>query len=145
VPFKKIEGGASLHADKKPGRLEGLRILVVEDDPVNQLLAEQVLNGWKCSVDMAVNGKIALEKVGLNDYDIVLMDIRMPVMDGYEATHRIRTQLRGQRSQVPILALTAHAALWESEKCLAIGMNGYLSKPYRLEDLYDEIIRLAGK
>lgn len=113
----------------------GLRVLLVEDNDINRLYAEVLLKSWKCITETAENGLVAIEKVKSGDYDVVLMDVQMPVMDGYESTQTIR-QLPGRSGTTPIVALTANATKADLEKCLAAGMNAYLPKPFTREDLY---------
>lgn len=108
--------------------LANQRILMVEDILINQLLAKKIFSGWNCEIDFAFNGKIAIEKIKGNDYDIVLMDLQMPEMDGYSTTKYIREKL-GSKSKLIIIALSAHANSSEVDKCLSIGMNGFISKP----------------
>lgn len=111
--------------------LEDRRILLVEDNDINRLYAQNILKKWKCEVDCAENGYIAYEKAKTINYDIILMDVQMPVMDGYEATRNIRRT----NKEVPIIALTANAIKGDNEKCLQSGMNDYLPKPFQPEDL----------
>ncbi len=133
--------------DKQPLRIQGdiptsaLRILLVEDHFLNQLATKKVLTSWsdQVSVDIADNGQIAVEKHQKNDYDIILMDIQMPVMNGIIASQKIRTT-----SSVPILALTANASQPEEEKCLSIGINDYLSKPFKPHELYNRIMAILN-
>ena len=116
------------------------RVLVVEDNSVNQLVAIGQLQrlGHECVV--AASGAEAIEEVGNGTFDIVLMDIQMPDMDGYEATRRIR-QMPEPRRDIPVIAITAHALAGEREKCIAAGMNDYLAKPVSLEQI-GAVIRL---
>ncbi len=113
----------------------GLRVLLVEDNEINRLYAETLLKSWSCITDTADNGLMAVEKIKSGEYDAVLMDVQMPVMDGYESTQTIR-QLPGKSGSVPIIALTANATKADLEKCMAAGMNAYLPKPFTREDLY---------
>ena len=122
---------------------KGLRILLVEDNDINRLYALNILKKWQCDVDSAENGYIALERLRTNSYDIILMDIQMPVMDGYEATSNIRKGLKPPKSNVPIIALTANAIKGDNEKCLEVGMNDYLSKPFQPEDLFKMLSKYA--
>lgn len=112
-----------------------VRVLLVEDNDINRLYAKSILQTWKCSTDIAENGLIAIEKLKNNSYDVILMDVQMPVMDGYEATKAIRMMPHPVGS-TPIVALTANATKIDVEKCLIAGMNDYLSKPFTPEDLY---------
>jgi CheY-like chemotaxis protein len=109
-----------------------LRILVAEDNPINQKLIERVLNKLGYQPDMATNGVIVLEKLVEKYYDIILMDIQMPEMDGLETTAQIRLQ---GGNQPYIVAMTANAMQEDREICMQAGMDDYLSKPMRLEDL----------
>ncbi|WP_288439603.1 response regulator [uncultured Pseudomonas sp.] len=109
------------------------RILLVEDNPVNQLVAKGMLAKLGCQVQLATQGAEALEWLDREDFDLVLMDCNMPVMDGYEASRRIRQS--GRWPQLPIVALTANAMPEERERCRAAGMNDYLAKPFRREEL----------
>ena len=122
---------------KPPARAQ---VLLVEDNSVNQLVAIGQLQRLGHGCVVAASGAEALDAVSRQPFDIVLMDIQMPDMDGYEATRRIR-QLDGAMSKIPIVAITAHALAGEREKCLAAGMNDYLAKPVSLEQL-GAVIRL---
>ena len=119
---------------------EGLKVLLVEDNELNAVLAEKVLNDWNWKVEVAENGYSALEKVKQNGFDIVLMDIQLPGMDGYETTRRIRKEFQEQKKNIAIIAMTAHALVGEEEKCLEAGMDGYISKPFEPEKLYLKIL-----
>lgn len=114
-----------------------MKILLVEDHFLNQLATKKVLTSWSSfvSVDIAENGQLGYEAMRENDYDLVLMDIQMPVMNGIDSAKKIR-----EFSQVPIIALTANSTMQEQEKCLEIGMNDYLSKPFKPTELYERIL-----
>ncbi len=116
-----------------PTALDQKRVLLVEDNPVNQLVAKGMLSKAGCEVLLAINGVEALEVLDREQIDLVLMDCNMPVMDGYEATRRIRQQARW--GDLPIIALTANALPDERERCTAAGMNDYLAKPFRRDEL----------
>ncbi|MFJ2985448.1 MULTISPECIES: response regulator [unclassified Pseudomonas] len=121
------------------------RILLVEDNPVNQLVAKGMLAKLGCQVQLATQGVEALECLEQEDFDLVLMDCNMPVMDGYEASRRIRQS--GRWPELPIVALTANAMPEERERCRAAGMNDYLAKPFRREELLaliDHWVPLSG-
>ena len=109
------------------------RILLVEDNPVNQLVAKGMLSKLGCDVVVAAHGGEALSRLEQSTFDLVLMDCNMPVMDGYEATRQIRQRVRW--SKLPIVALTANAMPEERERCRSAGMNDYLAKPFRREEL----------
>jgi CheY-like chemotaxis protein len=110
----------------------------VEDNEINRLYAGSLLKKWNCKVEMAENGKEAVEKHARQSFDLILMDVQMPVMDGYEATRQIRTGST-PGNQVPILALTANASVKDVDKCLQIGMNDCISKPFTPEQLFRRI------
>ncbi len=124
--------------DRNFGR--DLHILLVEDNDINRLYARSILKNWDCKVDTAENGLVAVKKVSNHAYDLVLMDVQMPVMDGYDATRAIRA-MAAPRSVTPIIALTANATRADIEKCLSAGMNDYLSKPFTPDDLLRKIVR----
>lgn len=113
-----------------------LRVLLVEDNDINRLYARSILKNWQCHIDTAENGLVAIEKIKNNYFDVVLMDLQMPVMDGFEATKAIRMMESGK---MPIIALTANATQKDVEKCIAAGMNDYLPKPFTPEDLYHKL------
>ena len=114
-----------------------VKILLVEDHPINQITTKKVLTAWSphVSVDLAANGQKGVEMMEQNRYDLVLMDLQMPVMDGFDATQAIR-----KFSNVPIIALTANASVPEQERCLKVGMNDYLTKPFKPEELYAKVL-----
>ena len=111
-----------------------LRILLAEDNPVNQQVATAMLLKRGHQVNVVSNGREAVDAVARERYDVVLMDIQMPEMDGFEATQKIRALPQGRT--LPIVALTAHALSGERERCLARGMSGYLAKPFTAHDLF---------
>ena len=113
--------------------VEHICILVVEDNEINQNLINHLFNSWGLKFDISVNGKQAIEMLSGKKYDLVLMDIQMPELDGYSATQEIRN---GLKLDTPIIAMTAHTMPGEREKCLSFGMNEYISKPIREEQLY---------
>jgi PAS domain S-box-containing protein len=117
---------------------ENIRILVAEDMPLNQLLIKIILEDFGFHVDIADNGNIAIEKLQENKYDIILMDLQMPELNGFEATDYIRNKMN---SQIPIIALTADVITVDIVKCEVIGMNDYISKPIDEKLLYDKIIK----
>ncbi|TNF92219.1 MAG: response regulator [Gammaproteobacteria bacterium] len=115
----------------------GARVLLVEDNPDNQKLAKTILKKLDCLVDVANNGREALQVTQDNEYDLILMDCQMPVMDGFETTRHIREfeMERHDKQHVPIIALTAHVVGDYYQTCIDAGMDGYLAKPYRKHDL----------
>ena len=132
-------GAASGLAAERGVRLDGLRVLLVEDNEINQQVAVELIEGVGAEVTVAGDGRRGveiLEAAGdLVPFDVVLMDIQMPEMDGYQATARLRSQARF--ATLPIVAMTAHATTEERERCVAAGMNGHVSKPIDPEALYD--------
>lgn len=118
-----------------PTRLDPLRILLVEDSPVNQKLAATLLRKRGHDVSVANNGREALESLDSQPFDLVLMDIQMPEMDGLEATRAIREKERETGEHIPIIALTAHALEGDRERCLDAGMDNYLAKPIHAKRL----------
>lgn len=124
-------------------RHSGRRVLLVEDEPVNREIATILLEDAEQVVDTAANGEEAVERVAAGDYDIILMDMQMPIMDGLEATRRIRAQ--PGRAGTPIIALTANAFAADRERCLAAGMNDFVGKPVKPELLYDTLIRWLAR
>ncbi len=117
----------------------GKRVLVAEDNAVNQKLAARMLEKLGCRIDIAANGKEAVQMASAIDYDLVLMDCQMPELDGYAATREIRQVVT--RRHLPIIAMTANAMEGDREKCLAAGMDDYVSKPMKLEVVRDVISR----
>lgn len=127
------------------GRLPGVHLLLVEDNPINQQLARELLEQEGARVRVAANGKIALAllaELGLDYFDAALVDLQMPEMDGYEATSRIRALPGGE--QLPLIAMTAHAMLEERERCLAAGMNDHLGKPIDTELMVSKLKHWIG-
>ena len=107
----------------------------MEDTPVNRLVGTRMAERLGCVVTCAENGRVALECLETQSFDIILMDCQMPEMDGFEATRRIRELPGDQEHPIPILAMTAHAMRGDRERCLESGMNEYLSKPIDIERL----------
>ncbi len=121
-----------------------LRVLLVEDNLVNQEICEGMLTNLGCQVEVAGNGEEALTAFGLRDFDVVLMDCQMPLVDGYEATRRIRSLESGNGGHVPIIALTANAMPGDREKSLAAGMDDYLTKPYDQKELRHRLMNATA-
>jgi signal transduction histidine kinase len=117
-----------------------IKVLLVEDIKLNQLLMKIILNDFNFKYDIADNGKIAIEKLQTESYDIILMDLQMPEMNGFEATEYIRNTMK---SKIPIIALTADVTTVDVEKCKEIGMDDYISKPLDERVLYSKIIELV--
>ena len=127
---------------KQDSGIKNIKVLVVEDVALNQLLMKTLLDDFGFEQDMAENGKIAIEKLKTNEYDIILMDLQMPEMNGFEATEYIRKTMS---SEIPILATTADVTTVDVEKCKAVGMNDYLAKPVDEKLLYSKIVGLIKK
>jgi PAS domain S-box-containing protein len=119
-----------------------IKVLAVEDMMLNQLLMKTLLDDFGFERDIASNGKIAIEKLKTTHYDIILMDLQMPEMNGFEATDYIRNTMH---SNIPIIALTADVTTVDVEKCKAVGMNDYIAKPVDERLLYNKIINLVNK
>lgn len=124
----------------------GATVLVVEDNVMNQRVARRMLEMFDCDVEVAENGKVALEKFRARNFDLIFMDCHMPVMDGFECTRLIREHetniASGQR--VPIIALTASVLSDGEDHCRAAGMNGFLFKPYDVGDLHKTLEQYLG-
>ncbi len=125
-------------------RARNVHILLAEDNPVNQMVAIRIMEKAGHRVDTAANGREAVEAIQRVPYDLILMDVQMPEMDGFEAAQAIR-RLEGGMRRVPIVAMTAHALKGDRERCLRAGMDDYLAKPIRPKDLLDMIERWAGR
>ncbi len=129
----------TIPALKKPG---SINILLAEDNLLNIKLIKILFAQYGIDIKVATNGLEAIEKIKMNSFDLVLMDMEMPVMDGYEATAVIRNELK---NNIPIIALTANAKTGEKKKCLQLGMNDYVSKPIDAGNLFNAIYKLTGK
>ncbi len=146
LPFEKVssntESSESITENAKLTiqNLSELRVLVAEDNEVNRRLMDVVLSSWKIKAEFAENGALAITKLEEKNYDLIFMDIEMPIMGGHQATKHIREVLK---ISTPIIALTAHAMASEVEKCLASGMNDFVAKPFNKADLYDKIVKFA--
>jgi CheY-like chemotaxis protein len=139
IPVRVIRAPKFEQRDKPSAQM---RILLVEDHFLNQIATRKVLTNWSemVTVDIAENGLVAVQKFREYQYDVILMDIQMPVMDGLEATERIRAE----SATIPIIALTANASRSEMDACLLKGMNSYISKPFKPQDLYAHIMSVQG-
>jgi two-component system sensor histidine kinase/response regulator len=145
------DGGAAEEPaqDTMTVRIAGGRVLLVEDNPVNREVALNMLQVLRCDAEIAVNGQEAIRKIQQQNFDVVLMDCEMPVMDGYAATRAIRAweAQTGSGLHVPILALTAHALAEDRRRCLDVGMDDYLTKPFSMEKLRERLaqwVRVAA-
>jgi CheY-like chemotaxis protein len=122
--------------------VKNIKVLVVEDIALNQLLMTTLLDDFGFEQDIAANGKIAIEKLQTKSYDIILMDLQMPVLNGFETTEYIRNKMN---SKIPIIALTANVTSVDLAKCKAVGMNDYIAKPVDERLLYTKIVGLVKK
>jgi len=122
--------------------IKNIKVLVAEDIPLNQLLMKTLLDDFGFERDIAANGRIAIEKLKEKTYDIILMDLQMPEMNGFEATEYIRNEMK---SKIPIIALTADVTTVDLAKCKAVGMNDYIAKPVDERLLYNKIVGLVKK
>lgn len=142
--FNKTDAEAELDSDllELKTEIKNIKVLVVEDILLNQLLMKTVLEDFGFECDIAGNGKIAVEKIQDKPYDIILMDLQMPVMNGFESTEFIRNKIN---SNIPIIALTADVTTVDLAKCKLVGMNDYIAKPVDERVLYSKIIGLINK
>ncbi|MGN7810858.1 ATP-binding protein [Flavobacterium sp. 22076] len=119
-----------------------LKILLLEDNRLNQKLAQNVIEGFGFEIDIAENGDQGIKLLSENQYDLVLMDLQMPVRDGYQTTHYIRSELK---NEIPIIAMTAHSLADEHHRCLNAGMDGYVPKPFKQHELLEAIKQALKK
>ena len=127
--------------DKTTKELKDVNILLVEDNSINQKITLLTLKPLVYNIDTAINGKEALDKFGSSTYDLILMDIQMPVMSGLMAAEKIRALELSTNAHVPIIAITANAMLGDKERCLSAGMDDYISKPFQPAALIEKIKR----
>jgi PAS domain S-box-containing protein len=138
----KAEAESETIITKLDSEIKNIRVLVVEDIALNQLLMKTLLDDFGFERDIADNGKIAIEMLQKKSYDLILMDLQMPVMNGFEATEYIRNTMN---SKIPIIALTADVTTIDLAKCKAVGMNDYIAKPVDEKVLYSKIVGLVKK
>lgn len=133
-------------SDEPESRIDtSLRVLVVEDNDINRLVINKIMKDWGIQPDNAIHGKDALEKIKAGTYDVVLMDIEMPEMNGYQCIREIRTTLAEPQRSIKVMAMTAHANKKERDKCIGLGMDDYISKPFDPLDLKQKIVALSRK
>ncbi|MFV7235713.1 response regulator [Flavobacterium sp. ZB4R12] len=144
LPFQKTNADAELEKEliELETEIKNIKVLVVEDIALNQLLMKTLLDDFGFARDIAENGKIAIEKLKEKDYDVILMDLQMPEMNGFEATEYIRNTMN---STIPIIALTADVTTADLAKCKAVGMDDYLAKPVDERLLYSKIVGILNK
>jgi CheY-like chemotaxis protein len=147
IPTRRVERGgpvpdAAPSDEAQPSR-PALRLLVAEDNDVNQILINALLTRMGHRVHLVANGRLAVEAVRRGDYDLVLMDLQMPEMDGMEATQAIRA-LGGALASLPVIAMTANAFDEDRQACLAAGMDDYVAKPIDVAHLAEAIARCTA-
>ncbi|MGZ4048555.1 MAG: ATP-binding protein, partial [Bacteroidia bacterium] len=144
LSFQKTKAEAEEEAGfvELDSEIKSIKVLVVEDIALNQLLMKTLLDDFGFERDIASNGKLAIEKLQTKSYDIILMDLQMPEMNGFEATEHIRNKMN---SRIPIIALTADVTTVDLAKCKAVGMNDYIAKPVDERLLYHKIVSLVKK
>jgi signal transduction histidine kinase/CheY-like chemotaxis protein/HPt (histidine-containing phosphotransfer) domain-containing protein len=128
-------------------KIQALHVLLVEDNAINQMVATKLLEGWGCEVSLAENGQVALDNLAKHGFDLVLMDLQMPVMGGIQATEFIRSAASSELSEnidVPIIAMTAHSSQAHIDECIQAGMNDHISKPIDRDLLKQKITKLVG-
>jgi CheY-like chemotaxis protein len=145
LPLPEAAAVCAIHRDASlVTRLpQGLRVLVAEDNAINRKVTGAIVSRAGAQVDIAVNGKEAVELHQANPYDVILMDCQMPEMDGYQATVRIRS-MDGAASLAPIIGVTANAFQEDKERCFSAGMNGYVAKPLTRQSLLEAIVTQVG-
>lgn len=136
------EAESEIELEELDAEIKNIKVLVAEDIPLNQLLMKTILDDFGFERDIAENGKIAIEKLQSKSFDIILMDLQMPEMTGFEATEYIRKKMN---SKIPIIALTADVTTVDLAKCKAVGMNDYIAKPVDERLLYSKIVGLVKK
>ncbi len=140
APAAAVELASEYHSDACMIQLSKLNILLVEDNPINQKLAMTLLEKEGCTVTLAVNGIEALDTLAAQDFDLVLMDVQMPLMGGVEATQCIREREGRSGGHVPVIAMTANAMQGDRERCLEAGMDGYITKPLNKARMFATIM-----
>jgi CheY-like chemotaxis protein len=146
--FGRAEIGPAVSGRAAPAPLRSvgrrLSVLVAEDNAVNQLVTARLLERAGHTATVVESGAAAIAELARGRYDVVLMDVQMPEMNGFEATRRIREGAAGAAASIPIIALTAHAMRGDRERCLEAGMDGYVSKPLRAAELYEALAQAIG-
>jgi CheY-like chemotaxis protein len=142
LPYTPSSGDSVVHLDKKSitryaNEMDGMRILLVEDNDFNRIVASETVKYYfpGVTIETAVNGLDAIKKYRVNDYDLIIMDIQMPEMDGYEATNFIRTQFPEDKRDIHILAMSANALQPDIARVYESGMNDFLPKPFEVNDM----------
>lgn len=123
--------------------LKGIKILLAEDNMVNIMVAKQIFEGWGNHIDVATNGRAVLEMLESKEYDLILMDLQMPLMDGYNTSKQIRNRDWNHKN-IPIIALSSSSFWEQKDKAIAAGMNDFICKPFRQQNLYSKILKYAS-
>jgi CheY-like chemotaxis protein len=140
LPLQRCEAAGNEPTDTVRAERDGLRLLAAEDNATNQQVLAAVMESLGIDIDIVADGKLAVEAWRAYDYDLILMDIQMPVMDGIAAARAIRAAERGGgKGRTPIIALTANALTHQIEEYLAAGMDGHVAKPIEIAKLYEAI------
>jgi CheY-like chemotaxis protein len=116
------------------GKITDFKVLMAEDDPINQELVKFIFEDLNWEIDVVSDGRQALEQLQKNHYDLILMDLKMPVMDGLQATRQIRNQFEEPKRSIPVIGVTAHHYNDEVQECLDAGMSDYITKPFNVSD-----------
>jgi CheY-like chemotaxis protein len=147
IPSSKTASVEQKRVEKPAEAVQPLKILVAEDTHFNQVFIQRLLKRWGHDVVVVENGRLVIEKLLDTSFDLILMDVQMPIMDGYEAARAIRAAESGKEGEhhIPIVAMTAHATKGDREQCLAAGMDGYLSKPISSGKLLDILKGFANQ
>ncbi len=138
-----VEDDQSSHGDFLVPHSRSLRVLLAEDSKVNQKLAIAILEKWGHRITVAQNGQEAVQMWEHGDFDVVLMDVQMPLCNGFDATRQIRQREAGSKRHIPIVAMTAHALKGDEERCLASGMDAYITKPIRAPLLFAQLSQIC--
>ena len=148
IGLQEAESGDILPHTDETLDFKSKRLLLVEDNELNREIALEIMGEYGFHIDTAENGAIAVEKIATSrpgEYDLILMDIQMPIMDGYEATRSIRTLDYPELAGIPILAMTANAFDEDRKAAIDAGMNGFLSKPIQIEELIQTLQSVFGR
>ena len=147
IPLQVVEAEAQVQKEQQPSQEKSIQILVVEDNRLNQMVMKKLLSAnLSFNFTIVENGKEALDELNNNAYDLVLMDLQMPIMDGYEATKAIREgKISTLNKDIAIIAVTADAMPKTKDRVLEIGMNDYMTKPIDKNELFDKINHFSIK
>jgi PAS domain S-box-containing protein len=148
IPYKLDKSGNNIISEviisKAISLKKSLRILIAEDNDINRFIIEKMITDWGAEIEFASTGREAFEKVNQEQFDIILMDVEMPDVNGYRATEMIRNEMPAPINAIPIIAMTGHAMPGEREKCIECGMNDYLSKPFKSAELKEMVAKYTN-